>query len=207
MAKVESDLHIEAQEGFSKKIEKDLCKLKKRKTKIHGDKAFVKYVFNFLHRKYLKTYQKTANFAHTIASGEYNCVTGTALIGYFLEEFGYQCIYYETQTHVFFMVKLPNNSRLLIESTAFFAGGLIDDEKKIAEAFAEYQPIATIKLIHLLGLQLYNEGVLAYKKQDYLKALSFGNQAYYFYPSTRHKILCNLAKQELESQKTYAKSQ
>lgn len=205
MAKAESNLPIAVQEDFFKKLEKDLYKLKKRKAKINGDKAFAKYVFNFLHRKYLKTYQKTANFARTIASGEYNCLTGTALMGYFLEEFGYKCIYYETQTHVFLIAKLPNNSRLLVESTAFFAGGLIDDEKKITETFAEYQPIAAIELIHLLGLQLYNEGVLAFKKQDYLKALSFGNQAYYFYPSARHKLLCNLAKQELESQKTYSK--
>lgn len=205
MAKVETSLEITVQEDFLKKLEQNLRKLKKRKLKTKEDKVFVQYVFNFLHQKYLKTYSKATSFTQTIVSGKYNCVVGTALIGFFLEELGYRCIYYETKTHVFLLVYLPNDDKLLIESTAFFAGGLIDDEETIIEIMKKYQPITTIKLIHLVGIQLYNEGVLAYDKQDYLKALSLGNQAYYFYPSTRHKLLCSLAKQELESQKSHSK--
>jgi len=203
MMKVEANLSEKIQVDFTRKVSKDLQKIRMRKSKTKNDKVFIKYVFNFLHRNYLKEYHKTANFVQTIVSGKYNCVTGTALIGYFLEELGYECIYYETKTHVFLLTNLNNDDKLLVESTAFFSGGLIDDEKKIAETFTDYQPIATIRLIHLVGLQLYNEGVLAYEKQDYLKSLSLGNQAYYFYPSTRHKVLCNLARRKLECQRVF----
>jgi len=205
MMKIETSLSEKIQTDFTKKVDKDLQKIRIKKSKIKNDKVFIKYVFNFLHRKYLKEYQKTANLAQTIVSGKYNCVVGTALIGYFLEKMHYKCEYHETQTHTFLIVLLENNRRLLLESTAFFSGGLIDDEKQITETLLSYQTIAKIKLINLVGLQLYNQGVLAYEKEDYLNALILGNRAYYFYPSVRHKILCNWAKQKLEVQRDYSK--
>lgn len=205
MIKIEADLSENLQANFTKKVNEDLQKFQTKKLKNKDDKIFIKYIFNFLHRKYLKRYHKTANFAQTIVSGKYNCVVGTALIGYFLEKMHYKCEYYETPTHTFLIVFLENNRRLLIESTAFFSGGLIDDEKKITETLQNYQIITKIKLTHLIGLQLYNQGVLAYERGDYLNALIFANRAYYFYPSVRHKTLCNLAKQRLALQKDYSK--
>jgi hypothetical protein len=205
MMRIESPLTEATCQDFRNKVEQDLQKLRKRKEKVADDKAFIRYVFNFLHRRYLKTYLKTANFSETIAKGSYNCVGGTALIGYFLERLAYTCWYYETQKHTFLIAQVAPNDRLLIESTAFFSGGLIDDEQQINVELENYKPIAQIQAIHLVGILYYNEGVLAYESQDYLKTLSLANQAYYFYASPRHKALCYLAKQNLEAQKSYTK--
>ncbi len=90
-----------------------------------------------------------------------------------------------------------------LKAPLFFSGGLIDNEHQIDFELEHYKPIAQIQAIHLVGLLYYNEGVLAYENQDYLKALSLANQAYYFYASPRHKALCYLAKQNLETQKSY----
>lgn len=205
MVELRTDLPTEVQDKFSRKVKQDLLKLQKRKEKIKDSKRFIKYTFNFLHQNYLKTYHKTASFSETIAKGKYNCVSGTALIGYFLEQNGYQCVYYETPKHAFLVVQIAPNDRVLVESTAFFSGGLIDNEEQIGIELTNYQPVVQIQAIHLVGLLCYNEGVLAYENQDYLSALRFGNQAYYFYASPRHKALCLLAKQNLENQKFYSK--
>ena len=205
MMSVEKNLTEKVSQEFIRKVEKDLQKLNKKKVKTNNDKYFINYLFHFLHRNYLKTYYKTANFAQIITKGKYNCVSGTSLIGYFLEYSGYNCLYYETQKHTFLIVELTPTDRILVESTAFFSGGLIDDEEQINIALKNYQPLAQIQAIHLVGLQYYNEGVLAYENQDYVKSLSFANQAYYFYPSTRHKVLCHLAKQNFDLQKFYSK--
>lgn len=202
---VERNLSEKVSQDFIRKVEKDLQKLNKKKAKIKDAKIFIDYLFYFLHRNYLKTYHKTANFTQTIAKGKYNCVSGTALIGYFLEQLGYQCIYYETQKHTFLLVQIAPNDNILVESTAFFSGGLIDKEEQINIELKNYEPIAQIQAIHLVGIQYYNEGVLAYENQDYVKSLSFANQAYYFYPSPRHKTLCHLAKQNIFNQKSYSK--
>lgn len=194
---VEPDLQAVVKQNFIQKVEQDLIRLQKKQSKVKNDKIFIQKVFNFLHQKYLRNYHKTANFVQIITQKRYNCVSGTALIGYFLEQFGYVCNYYEAQKHVFLIVQITDEDRLLVESTAFFSGSLIDDEKQINMKLADYQPITQIQAIHLVGLQFYNVAVLAYEKQDYLKTLTFSNKAYYFYPSARHRALHQKAKQLL----------
>ncbi|GAB4131668.1 MAG: hypothetical protein OHK0045_09430 [Raineya sp.] len=202
---IEPDLQSVTKQNFIQKVEKDLTSLKIKQAKAKNAKVFVRYVFNYLHQNYLKNYFETANFTQIITQKRYNCVSGTALIGYFLERLGYVCKYYETERHTFLMLQITPEDRILVESTAFFSGGLIDNEEQIDIEFRKYQPIAQIQAIHLVGLQFYNEAVLAYRSQDYLKTLSLSNTAYHFYPSARHRALHQQAKQLLLIEQGYCK--
>jgi hypothetical protein len=187
-------------EKFQQKVQKSLVHLQKKRVSIQDNKQFLRYVFNYTHQKFLHQYQKTAHFGDMMLKKQYNCVTGTALLAYFMEHSGFVCQIQEAEKHVFIIVQISEKDRLLIESTAFFGDGVIDDEKKIDEKLLDLRPTGTASLMNLAGMQFYNEAVLAFQDQRYLESLSLSNKAYYFYPSEKVKTLYQISKQKLSEQ-------
>jgi hypothetical protein len=197
---VQSNVSTHQKKLFEDKIVRSLEKLQNKKVRIHNEKQFLQHTFNYIHTHYLKTYQKEANFYDIVSKGYYNCVSGNILFAYFLEKIGYQYQVYEADNHVFMIVSLSEKDRILVESTAFFGEGMIDDEKKIDEELSKLRPTGTASLMNLAGMQFYNEAVLAFQDQKYLESLSLSNKAYYFYPSEKVKNLYQISKQKLSEQ-------
>jgi len=197
---VQTNVSSDESKIFEQKVAKSLEKLQQKKVRIQGEKQFLKYVFNYLHTNYLKTYQKEADFYDIMTESRYNCVSGNILLAYFLEKTGYQYDIYETENHVFVVVSLSQKDRMLVEITAFYGEGLVDEEEKIDNKIAELKPTGKVSLTNLAGMQFYNEAVLAFQEQKYLESLSLSNKAYYFYPSAKVKTLHSLSKQRLSEQ-------
>ncbi len=197
---VQPNVSVQEKKGFEDKIAKSFEKLQNKQVRIHDEKQFLQYTFNYIHTQYLKTYQKEANFYDIVSKGYYNCVSGNILFAYFLEKIGYQYQIYESDNHVFMMVSVSEKDRVLVEITAFFGEGMIDNEKKIDEKLLDLRPTGTASLMNLAGMQFYNEAVLAFQDQKYLESLSLSNKAYYFYPSEKVKALYQISKQKLSEQ-------
>lgn len=197
---VQPNISVDETRIFEEKILKSVEKLQNKKVRIKDEKQFLKYTFNYVHTTYLKSYQKEANFYDVMTKGYYNCVSGNILLAYFFGKMNYQFQIYESENHVFMMLSLSEKDRILMESTAFFGDGMIDDEKKIDEQLAKLRPTGTANLMNLAGMQFYNEAVLAFQDQKYLESLSLSNKAYYFYPSEKVKTLYQISKQKLSEQ-------
>lgn len=185
--------------NWQKKLEKDAQRLHHKRLRFKNEKAFLRYLFHFLHQKYLKTYEKSASWHHIFQNGTYNCVGGVALFAYFLEktDFAYQM--YETDNHVFLCVIGEAGEVFMIETTAFFSEGLLSNDLKIGD----FAYLSTISLENLVGIFYYNEAVKAYTDENFVASLSFANKAYQFYPCLRNKEIFVLSKEKLEKQVVY----
>lgn len=181
------------------KIEKDAIKISNKCSKFKNEASFLRYLFHFLHRKYLKTYEKNATWHHLFQKGTYNCVSGVALFAYFLEKSGLSYQIYETENHVFLCVPTQEGTNILIETTAFFTNGL-----QIFQAnsllVSDFTNLSAISFENLIGIFYYNEAVKAYEKENFVASLTYANKAYRFYPCDRNKKIFALSKERLEKQ-------
>lgn len=189
--------------NWQKKLEKDAQKLHCKRQRFKDEKAFLKYLFHFLHQKYLKTYDKNASWGHIFQTGTYNCVGGVAVFAYFLEKTGFSYQLYETDNHVFLCVVGEEGEIFMIETTAFFSEGMLSRRENLPQ-ITDFVNLSTISLENLIGIFYYNEAVKAYFQENFIDSVAFANKAYQFYPCLRVKEIFTMSKEKLGKQIAFA---
>jgi len=183
----------------------DYCqKLSLKRPFYKSDKKFLVYVFYKTHQKFFLKFKDFAYFSDVFQNGMYNCVTATAFYALILKYFEIDFEIRETAFHTYIKIK-PENETILWETTDSF-GGIVEDPKEIKEREVLYSksdnlpPKNTfnnkVNLKQLIGLQLYNEGVVLFNKKQYEKSSELLENAYKLYACDRISELCKLSKNQ-----------
>lgn len=77
----------------------------------------VKITYDYVHKQFLKVYKLKNSFIDIFESGEYNCVSASALYAIVFNKFSIPYQIRETPEHIY-LVAYPNSSKILIETTA-----------------------------------------------------------------------------------------
>jgi hypothetical protein len=165
-------------------------------------------IFFDTHNRMLRNYTTFASFASTLATGAYDCVTGTAVMGLLLERYGIAYTIIELQGHVYIR-GIVEDVPFVMESTQPINGLLIGTrrvrnfEKKISQTVSEpiletlnerigqrgnskkQLKIAEIGLKELGGLQYYNDAIRKFESGTFDEAYVQLIKAELLYPSPR----------------------
>ena len=153
-------------------------------------KHILKTVFYKVHQKYLKSYQPYATFGDLITEGRYDCLTGTILYAWILDELGFESEAIVTKHHTYLLINIAEGS-LMFESTDAL-NGFIYQPEEIASRLAEIeeeessdQALATgqlpVSFTELIGLQYYNAAVNAYNNMDFIQSVDQLEKGSVFY--------------------------
>lgn len=164
--------------------------------KTNNDELFLSKLYGKIQRKQLGWFKDYALFSEVFERKNYDCVTGTALYAYLLDELGFQYRILEFDFHVLLIVNLPKK-QILIESTDPL-DGFVGDQKEIASRVAYYQSgqnvpgtiyrsntYREINLQQLAGLVYFNQAVNAFNQREFQEAIFFIEKAEIVYPSSR----------------------
>jgi tetratricopeptide (TPR) repeat protein len=185
-----------------------LAQINEQTAKSKTETKRIKAVFGSIHDSFLRKYEMENHFEEIFTTGQYNCVSATALYGMLFQEMNIPFIIKETPTHVY-LVAYPQTSKILIETTDPTKGYLVFDErlktsfvnslkagkliseqevksKSINELFEQYYfTQENITLRQLVGIQYTNDALYKLDKKRYPEAFAQLEKAYLFYPSTK----------------------
>ena len=214
--------------GLFMAIDKDITALDVERTKMNlfgpSDKyyasynkskpqnKFIKDLFNFTHKSFLKKYDIDVYFNSIEKYGTYNCVTASALYSLFFNRYNVSYAIKEAPTHVY-LIANPGSSNIMIETTSPQAGYFMPDarfkksyldyllqNKSITkeeilssgedQAFEKnYYNQENITLVELAALQYYNYGVSLYNNENYEEAFNQFEKAYALHPSSKIQMM------------------
>lgn len=172
----------------------------------------IKIIYDKVHSTFLKKYELENRFNEIFSSGNYNCVTATALFSLVFEKLNIPYTIKEEPTHVY-LIAYPNTQNVLVETTTPLFGYLTFDpnfknkfitnlksQKIIGASEADksstdelfnkyYFQNENINLHKLVGIHYLNDALFNNDHGDYLKAFYQAEKAYLFYPSQRCQYL------------------
>lgn len=147
-----------------------------------SDQELVEQLFYNVHRQFLKKFIPYAGLQALLETGEYNCLSATALYALLLERLGYSYDIVESVNHIVLLVNLPQQ-QLLLETTdpvkGFISTASEIDQRlsqiKNSEQSQRYYNLnlkvfRTIGLRELAGLQFYNHAAWYYNQRDFVNA-------------------------------------
>lgn len=199
---------------FITAFEKIITRLETVRSRKKSDRLFLRSIFYKVHQNSLIKYDKQATMDKTLLTGNFGCLSGTALYALILDHFNFQYEIIELPNHVFIQLQVDGQN-MLIESTNPEAG-LIKINKELAAAMEQkgfdprnievltavgdgsvdewdmFEGHNRITLHELAGLQYFNEAVRLYIQKDYIESMDMINEAYERYPSIRNKKLMQL---------------
>ncbi len=142
-----------------------------------------------------------SDFDKVFSTGQYDCLTATALFSQVLDQLNFSYDIIETNYHIFVIVN-TENGEVLLETTDRF-GGFVTDKKEIIKrtgdyrkneitansnnfiylySFRLYQKITPEKLT---GLLYFNQAVKAYNRHDWIVSSKLLEKSNALYPSSR----------------------
>ncbi len=158
--------------------------------------------FRKVHATFLKQYVAYSNVDQIFSTGQYDCLTATALFSHVLDQLNYSYEIIETNYHIFLVVYTAKG-KILLETTDRF-GGFVMDEAVIRERMISYQynqiPLGSpskfyyqysfelyrqISAEKLVGLLYYNQAVRAFNQHDWLTSSLLLEKANALYASPR----------------------
>jgi hypothetical protein len=172
----------------------------------------VKITYDYVHKQFLKVYKLKNSFMDVFETGEYNCVSASALYAIIFSKLSIPFQIKETPEHVY-LIAYPNSSKILIETTApsngyyQFTGNFVN--KFVANLYAskiiskeEYETIPAndlfnkhyftsenISLTHLAASQYSNYAIYFLEDVDFKNATEEIKKAYFIYPDQRGKYI------------------
>jgi hypothetical protein len=190
--------NVEGSTVFStKKLEEILAKEKAKRSK--NSRSLLNSVFTKTHSKLLKTYSEYPTFTEIFTSGNYNCLTATALYSAILDELEFKYKVVETNYHIFMMVETAEGD-VLIETTDPIHGFVTDKseiEQRISKYMADdrqnnksYYQYAMTLYNHIdpqsiTGLLHYNLAVELYNQKKFSATIEHIEKAQGYYYSKR----------------------
>lgn len=175
-------------------------------------KAQVKEIYKSVHANNLKKYDEKIGFCALFESGEYNCVSGTAVYSMLLEHYNIPYTIKELPTHVY-LIADPGVLDIKVESTMPNQGVIVYDRKSkeeyvtflkenkliskeeydsksVEELFQEnFGDEVDISLLQLAALEYFNAGAFAYNDKKFQAAANNYEKAYIVYPSTTNNYM------------------
>ena len=172
----------------------------------------IKYIYQLIHDRFLVKYEAENRFYEIVKTGNYNCVTATALYALFFEKLNIPYTIKEEPTHVY-LVAYPNAENILIETTTPMSGFLsfdteykskfistLKDQKIIGGSEATssnldalfnkyYFGNENINLTQLIGIHYLNDGLFKRDHEDIAGAYEQIKKGYLYYPNTRSEYL------------------
>ncbi len=183
-------------------------KLKDKSASYRGDHdAFLEWAFYYVHRKKLGWYENYVSFGDLFIGKKYDCLTGTILYSYLLDQLDYKFSIYELDYHIFMVVHLDGKN-VLLEATDPL-DGYVNDSTEIQERIDQFMADGnsiidirgvgeiekglqgsyaikeTVDLQRLAGLQYFNLAVKAFTEKQFEVAHSNILKAEKLYPSDR----------------------
>ncbi len=172
----------------------------------------VKAVYDLVHSSLLKKYEMENRFNEIFTTGNYNCVTATAVYSLVFENLKIPYEIKEEPTHVY-LLAYPNANNILVETTAPMYGFLNFDQKfkqnfienlknqkvignseieskSLEELFNTYYfKNDKIDLKKLIGIHYMNDALFKNDHNNVKEAYQQAQKAYWFYPSARCEYL------------------
>ena len=178
---IQSDGFTTSSTQIHTRLEKHLKDLKSRKEKFETDAAYLADVFDYTHRKLLRTYVPYSQFNELMERGRYDCLSATALFSVLFSELGFHYQIIETNYHIFMMVNTTQGP-VLLETTDRF-NGLVKGEDRITSRIEGYQQnqllssnknfytyqaniYQQVSADNLIGLLYFNQAVRHYNNQQ-----------------------------------------
>lgn len=189
-------------------------KLERIRSRKKSDLSFIRSIFFRVHKNSLVNYSKMATMDETLKTGNFGCLTGTALYALILDHFGFEYDIIELTNHVYVQVRaegrfivmestLPEDGlmRLKQELTVSMEQEGLDPRNiraltSVGEGNGDEWDLVDgynkITIRELSGLQYFNESVRLFKQKDYTKSMEMINEAHARYPSKRNEKLMQL---------------
>ncbi|UCS93717.1 hypothetical protein KZP23_01375 [Echinicola marina] len=216
-----------AEEPNTERFDKLLDKLDSKAKKKNYTEWFLGEVFYKVHQYLLKNYTKHSSFNQMIQSGDYDCVSGSALYALLLERYGFSYDIIETDFHVFVLVK-DQDKTYVLESTEP-REGFIKDQEEVKAYIASFKPkvnprkkimselaglsaeteegktiYSSISLKELAGLQYYNDAIHHFNQGKAVTAEKQLIKAKQIYPSDRIRLFYEYLSERNNSDKNLA---
>jgi hypothetical protein len=184
-----------------KSFESFLRKLDKRNAATKRERAFIRYIFEKTHQRFLKNYSAYASLDETFDNGAYNCLTGTILFSLILHHYNIEHQVIETNYHIFILAE-TTEGQILLEATDPL-NGFVNTAKDIEARIAVYkqnqiQVLHQDKAYYNFRFELYNAVSL-----DELRGLTYYNNAV---NSFNHKNLKGAVKNLVKANELYFSS-
>jgi hypothetical protein len=198
--------------NVSQKVESILKQLDGEELTKKPDAKKIKIIYKTVHDALLKKYELNNNFNEIFTTGNYNCVSATALYALILEKYNIPFTIKKAPNHVF-LLTYPNSSKILIETTDPVKGyfqyndqmiakyidhlkksKMISEEEFMTKSQTElfekhFLKDENIDLKQLVGLQYYNMAIYEHENEKYTEAFEYMQKAYLFYPTEAMQFL------------------
>lgn len=200
-----TDLPVEEHqlERFEAKVTRLYRKLERRKSQYKERRNFYEYFFYAVHKKFLKKYQKEADFNDLVEAGTYNCLTATLLYAHLLNSLQVEYEILEYPYHVNILIK-EGDAEFLLETTSPLLG-FIDQPAEIEKSIAYHTSgggkevlfpsisgtCNKVSFEELTGLLFFNKAVYLFNEGNHEAAKLAVAQAQTLYPSGRLDDLKN----------------
>jgi hypothetical protein len=172
----------------------------------------VKYVYDYVHKQFLKVYKLQNSFADIFTKGEYNCVSASALYAIIFSKLDIPYNVIESPQHVY-LVTYPQSFKILIETTSpekgyyQFNDNFINqyvkslyNSKLISKSEYEsntanqlfdkyYFSSKGLTLPEVVSLQYSNYSIYHLEEKKYTEAIDEIKKAYYFNSYDRNKYI------------------
>jgi hypothetical protein len=134
-------------------------KLDQKQSGFKHSADFLKYIFNKTHQKFLKNFSEYSSFPEMLSTGNYNCLTGTALYALLLDRYDIDYQIIETNYHIFLVAQTAKGP-ILFETTDPVSG-FVTNPEEIKKRIAGYrqnsiQASGSTKTYYLYNFDLYN---------------------------------------------------
>jgi len=177
---------------------------------VANDRIFLQTLFKQVHRNFLKKYVAYSEFQDVFTSGNFDCLTATALFSQMLSEYAYRYSLIETNYHIFIVVHTIHGEVLL--ETTDRIHGFVTDEDEIVERVGGYRrnqlttAVASDKVMYayhtdlyrelsadkLPGLLHFNQAIRAFNNTDWIGCVAKLEKAREIYDSPRNEELAAL---------------
>lgn len=207
---------------FTEKFNSTLIEIRSSDSfKKKNDKK-IKFIYQTIHNRFLSKYEIENRFYEIIKTGNYNCVTATALYAMFFEKLEIPYSIKEEPTHVY-LIAYPGSDNIMIETTTPMTGfsaftpefksryvSLLKSQKIIGsseltssnvdELFNKYYfGKENITLTQLIGIHYLNDGLFKRDHDDMTGAYEQIMKGYLYYPNARSEyLLMSFAAEQLE---------
>lgn len=175
----------------------------------------IKIIYDKVHSQVLKKYELENRFAEIFQTGNYNCVTATALYALVFNQLGIPYQVKEEPTHVY-LISYPEKENILVETTTPMFGYVTFSEEfkaryvsnlknqkivgaeeasagNIDQLFNKYYfKNEKISLTELIGIHYMNDALFLKDHGQWKEGYKQLEKAYLFYPSTRCKYLLTI---------------
>lgn len=190
----------------------DCVKILKQDISNKSEVKKVKYVYDYVHKQFLKVYKLQNSFADIFSKGEYNCVSASALYAIIFTKLEIPFNVIEAPQHVY-LVTYPQSFKILIETTSpekgyyQFNDNFINqyiktlyNSKLISKSEYEnntanqlfdkyYFSSKGLSLPEVVSLQYSNYAIYHLEDKKYSEAIEEIKKAYYLNPYERNKYI------------------